>query len=303
MEKIKYDCIISSTTMFIVNDSIENTYSARTVSQTSELIQKLTQINSIDGLKKYIRDYPNALDNILCLLDISLEKFKRIISMIRINKRYTVQSEWDLRKTRNYMLEKEDFMNEVCELFLEGASAVKYQKLIPKFYLENFKINLNVLSRLTNEDDLKRLIKSKMETAYNNEIANYYYDVITSKLISIVKKHGYDCELKSFVKTLGREVGLVVKDNEKILVVIDISYMITTSSSQTDYARKIKATFDIQKAFDKNNDVNNFIYVVIIDGAGWIGRQSDLQRIHKSCNHFLNLRNIELFEGIITNLK
>lgn len=302
MEKIKYDKLISTTTMFVVSEPLEESYSNKVNRQTKELNANLSHINSSSGLRKYITEYPNSLENILCLMDISLEKFKRIVSLLRIVKGYSVSSEWDLRKTRNYMLEKSDFMDQVCELLIEGAETKKYQDTIPKFYLENFKINLNVLSRLTNEDDLKRLIKSKMETSYNNDIANYYFNIVTEELSRIVNNHGYDIELRAYIKLLNREVSAVVKQNGKIKLVVDISYMITTSSSQTDYARKIKATYDIQKRYSSENPSESFLYVVIIDGAGWVGRQSDLQNIYKSCNYYLNLKNLSSLENIVKNL-
>jgi hypothetical protein len=299
MEKIKYDKIIASTTMFIVSEPLEESYSNKVNEQTKELNANLSHINSLTGLKKYISEYSNSLENILCLMDISLEKFKRIISLLRVVKGYSVTSEWDLKKTRNCMLEKSDFMNEVCELLIEGSETKKYQNTIPKFYLENFKINLNVLSRLTNEDDLKRLIKSKMETSYNNDIANFYFNTVTEEISRIVNNQGYDIELRAYIKLLNREVSAVVKQNEKIKLVFDISYMITTSSSQTDYSRKIKSTFDTQRRINSENPSESFLYIVIIDGAGWIGRQSDLQNIYKSCNYFLNLKNLSKLENIV----
>jgi hypothetical protein len=301
MEKIRYDKLISSTTMFVVNKQLEESYANKVNQQTRELNTNLSHINSTSGLKKYISEYSNSLENILCLMDISVEKFKRIVSLLRIVKGYSVSSEWDLRKTRNYMLEKSDFMDEVCELLIEGSETKKYQETIPKFYLENFKINLSVLSRLTNEDDLKRLIKSKMETSYNNDISNYYFNTVTEEISRIVNNHGYDIELRAYIKLLNRDVSALVKQNGKIKLVVDISYMITTSSSQTDYYRKIKSTFEIQRRYNADNPLESFQYVVIIDGAGWIGRQSDLQNIYKSCNYFLNLKNLSSLETIVKN--
>jgi hypothetical protein len=302
MEKIKYDKVISSTTMFVVSEPLEAEYSRKIDEQTKELNMNLSHINSSEGLKKYISEYPNSLENVLCLMDISLEKFKRIISLLRIVKGYSVGSEWDLKKTRKYMLEKQDFMDEVCELLMEGVGTKKYQESIPRFYLENFKINLNVLSRLTNDDDLKRLIKSKLETSYNNDIANCYFSIITEGISLIAHKYGYDVEVRVFVKAIGREVSATVKHNGNIKIVIDLSYMITTSSSQTDYSRKIKGTYDFQRKISSENPLDYFVYVVILDGAGWVGRQSDMQTIYKSCNYFLNLRNLEKFEEIVKNL-
>jgi hypothetical protein len=299
MEKIKYEKLIASTTMFVVSEPLEEFYSKKVNEQTKELNANLSHINSTPGLKKYISEYPNSLENILCLMDISSEKFKRIVSLLRVVKGYSVTSEWDLRKTRNYMLEKSDFMDEVCELLIEGSETKKYQDAIPKFYLENFRINLNVLSRLTNEDDLKRLIKSKMETSYNNDIANFYFNTVTEGIIRFANNQGYDIELRTNIKLLNREVSAVVKHNGKIKIIFDISYMITTSSSQTDYSRKIKLTYDTQRRLIAENSSEGFLYIVIIDGAGWLGRQSDLQNIYKSCNYFLNLKNLSMLENII----
>ena len=123
MEKIRYDKLISSTTMFVVSKQLEESYANKVNQQTRELNTNLSHINSTAGLKKYISEYSNSLENILCLMDISVEKFKRIVSLLRIVKGYSVSSEWDLRKTRNYMLEKSDFMDEVCDPYREVFTA------------------------------------------------------------------------------------------------------------------------------------------------------------------------------------
>jgi hypothetical protein len=300
--KVKYDQIVATTTMFWLNKTIEEDYKNKIDIQTDELVANLTQVNSIEGLKRYIIGFPSSLENILCLLNISVEKFKRIVSLLRIKKQYTFQSEWDLRKTRNSMLEKEELMNEICQLLSNGFETKKYKDLIPQFYLESFKIDISVISRLSNIDDLKRLIKSKLETSYNNDIANSYFDYVASKLKQFSEKKGYDCEFRTIVSFLGREVSFCLKHKNDIKLIVDISYMVTTSSSQTDYAKKVKSTFDVQKVNEVNNK-NTFQYIVIIDGAGWIGRQSDLQLIYKNCNHFLNIQQIDKFQEIVSSIK
>jgi hypothetical protein len=302
MEKIKYDKVLTTTTMFVISDLIEKAYAEKIKKQTNELKDDLSQINSFSGLKKYIQTYPNSLENLLCILDISVEKFKRIISMLRINRRYSFKSEWSLTKTRKSMIEKDELMNEVCSLLLEGASTPKYKAFLPNFYLENFKINLNVLSRLTNEDDLRRLIKTKLETSYNNEIANYYYELVMKEISHMAGLQGYDVNPKALVNEIGREASATITDKKNLRIVIDISYMITTSSSQTDYAKKVKSTYNLQKTLSTNNPKDGFIYIIIIDGAGWIGRQSDLENIYKSCNYFLNLNTIKQFSEILKEI-
>lgn len=44
----------------------------------------------------------------------------------------------------------------------------------------------------------------------------------------------------------------------------------------------------------------NYLLVNILDGAGWVARGADYQKIHTDCNYFLNLANINKIETIIT---
>ncbi|MBM3159696.1 MAG: hypothetical protein FJZ66_00040 [Bacteroidetes bacterium] len=299
-EKLKFEELLATTTMFFVENEIEQKYSDRIELIVSDLRTKLSQVNNVEGLKNYIREDKKALDNLLCLLNISTEKFKRIITLLRLNKKYTMSTEWSLSKTRNYMVENEAFLNEVTELILNGANNPKFEAIIPKFYLDNFKIDIDVISRLSNKDDLIRLVKGNIETSYNNDISLAYSKRIIDYLIKICEKNGLDYQVKPEVKFINREPSFTILHNNAIKGIIDISYMITTSSSQTQYARRIKETFEIQKSY--NDSLNEFIYVMIIDGAGWFGRQSDFRSIHKTSSQILNLNTLERLEKIIKNI-
>lgn len=299
--KIDYEDLVNSTTMFFVNDEIEDSYKRKIDIQTELLVDKLSKINSYDGLLAYIQADKNSLDNILCLLNISTEKFKRIISMLRISKGYNFQTEWSLSKTRSYMLEKKNFMDEVGHLLFDGAYSKNYKSLVPQFYLENFKIDIDVISRLSNKDDLKRLIKGNTETSYNNEIANSYFDRVINFLIKCCESQGYTYKIKSFLPLINREASFSVMHGNEVKMVVDVSYMITTSSTQTNYAKKIRETFELQNKTLLDSK-KSFEYAMVIDGAGWVGRQSDLTLIYKSSKHITNLNNLTSLEDIISNL-
>lgn len=299
-EKLKFEELLSSTTMFFVDNEIERNYVDRIELIVADLKKKLSQVNNKEGLKNYIREDKKALENLLCLLNISTEKFKRIITLLRLNKKYSMSTEWSLSKTRNYMVENEAFLNEVTELILDGANNPKFHSIIPKFYLDNFKIDIDVISRLSNKDDLIRLVKGNIETSYNNDISTAYSKKVINYLIRICERNGFDYKVKPQVKFLNRESSFTILHNNTIKGIVDISYMITTSSSQTQYAKKIKETFEMQKTF--NETPNKFIYVMIIDGAGWFGRQSDYRSIHKTSSQILNLNTLERLEKIIENI-
>lgn len=298
--KLTYEHLLESTTLFFVDQEVEKEYNKRIAESVNSLRNKLSQINSLAGLREYVKQDKNSLENILCLLDVSTEKFKRIITLLRINKKYTVTTEWSLTRTWKYMIENESFLNEVTELIFSGANNERFKEIIPKFYLDNFKIDIDVISRLSNNDDLIRLVKGNIETTYNNDIANAYYRKVTDSLINASEKNGFDYELKSTVDLLNREVSFVIKHGRNIKMIIDISYIITTSSTQTNFAKKIKDTFLKQKECYSTD--KEFSYAMIIDGAGWIARQSDLRTIYKSSNIICNINNLDIIKKAISNL-
>lgn len=300
LKKLTFEELLESTTMFFVDPSIEIIYNLKIETIVNDLKNKLSKINTIEGLISYIKQDKKALENILCLLNISTEKFKRIITLIRLNRKYSMATEWSLSKTRNFMVENDIFLNEIASLIFEGADSEKFKDIIPKFYLDNFKIDLEVISRLANKDDLVRLVKGDLETTYNNDISSAYFKFVIDYIKKICDLNGFDYKIKSNFNLVNREISFSVIQNNSVKIIFDISYLITTSSSQSKYARRVKDTFDEQKKH--LNSPNDFIYVVIIDGAGWVGRQSDYRTIHKYSNYILNLNSIEMVDEIIATL-
>jgi len=84
MEKIKYEELLSSFNMFFADVNVSEEYHKAVNDKIDELRQGMQYINTPDGLLDYIKKEENALDNIILLLNVSSETFKRIISMLRI---------------------------------------------------------------------------------------------------------------------------------------------------------------------------------------------------------------------------
>ena len=104
MSKISQKEALRTTSMFLVDSIIEAYYDNLLNTQVQALKRTLSGIGTVDGLKLYIRSERNAIDNIITLLGISGEKFKRVVSWIRLSKGYTFDSEWSTSSLRNKML-------------------------------------------------------------------------------------------------------------------------------------------------------------------------------------------------------
>ena len=168
--KPEYNEYIKTTGMFYIDADLEAAIEQEVKLATDTLWSRMKGIATADGLKQYIKDDPEALDNLISLMNVSSEKFKRVITTLRLEKGHSITGEWDLAKIRSMMIERPVFMDEVCELLSNGANDPKYQKLIPPFYLENFVIDSSTMARLSHPDDLRRLIKKGVEGRYNNQI-------------------------------------------------------------------------------------------------------------------------------------
>lgn len=291
---ISYDELVKTITMFWIDTSLEESINAEVESFVTELETKLTKIGTKEGLCQYIRSDKAALGNILGLMEISEEKFKRIISMLRRDRKYVFSTEWSLDKTRSVLLEQESFMDDVCELLLNGANAERFKRKIPDFYRKGFIIDDSTLERLADRTELARLAKRQLDVKYNNSVAN----AVAKKIEETVK---FTCDLEGLTWVRNKEVDMFDKSyciaipnavNPRVL--IDYSYNITTSSMQSKYANKTKMTQDVISKSGKK-----IVTINIIEGAGWVGRQSDLRQIYDNSDYTLNVSNIGLIDQII----
>lgn len=291
---------IKSATMFYMDNNLEKRYSDEVKKSVESLSSKLEHINTKGGLKQYIRDDRSSLDNITSLLNISTEKFKRIITMLRLEKGHMPTTEWSLSKTRSQMIEKPEFMDEVCDLLMNGANLPRYKNLIPEFYLENFLINLSTIARLANPDDVRRLVKKGLDGKYNNGIGDSFFKFSSESITKICNKSGLTYSIKKDVPLVGRPIGIAIPDENNPRLLIDISYNITTSSAQTDYAKQAEHTASLLRKKNENkSDAQKIIFINLLDGAGWVARRSDLDKIQRCSDYLINLNKLSVIKEII----
>lgn len=291
---------IRSATMFYIDASLEKEYADSVSASVGELQTRLLGIATADGLKKYIREDCEALDRITSLLNISEEKFKRIITMLRIHKRHNPTAEWPLSKVREQMLSSSAFMDEVCDLLMRGATLDKYKSLIPAYYLDNFLIDASTLGRLASPDDIRRLVKKGLEGNYNNKIGDSFFMSAAAVIKKECARAGLTYAIKKNVPIVGKPVSIAVPDETNPRLLIDITYGITTSSAQTRYAERAESTAArIRERNAGKSDKERIVFVNVVDGAGWVARQSDLNKIERCSDYLLNLQTLGAIGSII----
>lgn len=281
------------TTMFLSDANIEAKYEAKIKASIKEMQSQLHGLESIEAFENLLRNNKHAIEQIVTLLGISSEKFKRVISWIRLSKGYTFDSEWDYSALRTQILERRDFLELIYELITIGYKSIKFTSIVPQFILSDFRLDGSAFKRLESEDYLRKLVKAKMTNAYNGEYCSLYYNLLYEAINAIcneknvVYKHHFDIP-----DTNIKDVDVIENDGNKYIIVNSHFYL-TTSSAQTKYAEKITK---MRSLLQGNEDV---LMVNILDGAGWIGRAADFIKIYYDCDYFLNLKTIRELDTII----
>ena len=126
------------------------------------------------------------------------------------------------------MIERPAFMDEVCHLLTNGANDPKFKKMIPGFYIENFVIDDSTKARLSNPDDLRRLIKKGIEGRYNNSVGAAYFSALQKKVTQFCFEEGLSFVVKKEVPIIGQVVDFAIPDenNPSILILSSCTYYI-----------------------------------------------------------------------------
>lgn len=293
MDKIKFVDALKSTTMFLVDKSIEDRLEKEIVETISMYQSKMLGISDMAGLAKFIRSERESISMLETLLGISGEKMKRVVTMLRVMKGYTFDTEWDERRVQKELASNDALMEEFCELFIDGKNQPKYQELIPNFVLQDFKIDAETIGRQSSEEFMRSLIKARMIASYSSLYSHVYDKLIKDSLEPFALKEGL--ELKQKVFNNSTIPCYIITDHRK-KIIFTYSFQSTTSNNQNKFADN-----HVAPIYEASRTEDYTLVVNILDGAGWIGRSTAYKKIYHDCDYFLNLRNIGQVEQIIDN--
>lgn len=297
---ISIETFIKTATMFYIDEGLEKEFDDTVEREVKEVKTELLGITTEEGLQKYIREKPESLDRITSVLNISEEKFKRIITMLRIQKGFMPTSEWSMSALRTQMIESADWMSMVSRLLMYGKEIKEYQELIPEFYLSNFSIDATTIGRLADDDDIRRLVKKGYEGKYNNRIGDSFFNKVAEGITKKCDKEGLTYSIREDVPMVEKQISIAIPDVRHPRIMIDVVYGITTSSAQTRFAKAAENICSMlrEKNYGKS-DKEKILYIGVLDGAGWVARQSDLNKVHRCADYLINLNSIGMMDAII----
>ena len=288
-----------SATVFFVDEVLEDEIDA----QVDALMETAgdpriseTATISVGNIAGFMREKGNALNVILKDIDLSEEKFKRVISLLRRTGRIegSFDQEWGISKIKSQIRNAPNFAETIAKLLVDGKRDTELTKIIPRYYLDT----LNYRDIEGASEAARRIrYKNSMIGTYGGRKGHRVEDNIAERLSDIEARHGigYNKGRSHFIDT---NIDFAVPDVDDPWVIIMSSFQETTSSGQTTKAKDMLFAFDRIRHINSRNNENR-AFVNFADGGGWLARRRDYERLIEQCHYFLNLRHLDMLEAIV----
>jgi hypothetical protein len=295
-KKISFQDAWDSSIIFFVDEDLEQEIE----SEVDSLLKTARGYNSIEfsleNFVNFLAQQRDALDVILKDLELSQEKFMRIVSLLRKLGRIPggFDQEWGINKIRKKIVSDSDFAVKIAELLLDGGRDQELQNYIPRYYLDTLNYRE---AQPGSEASMRKLYKRQLIGTYGAKKGHKVEDRIRQKLKNIEAAHGVS-HAKGRSRIIETDIDFVIPDLEDPWVIIMSSFQETTSSGQTTKARDM---FSAYERVLRNNSRygEKRVFVNFVDGGGWLARKRDFQRLVAQCDYFINFQHLDMLEAIV----
>jgi hypothetical protein len=256
-----------------------------------------------------------GLKAILAISGFSNESLKRLITVIRIvndtglnrlvykEKWFDQESddelaEWSTGKIEKLISDNKYFRKGLINIFYEGSTVEFFKKALPAFELQKFsleKLNFEINALI---DTLARYKEKGSRAAKGSNNPESLVERILEKL-GISFEKGDLGELIDNAPDKKRTMDFIIPSKESPRIIIESSFLVTTSSGQGD---KSKTEISIDRLIKKHYSKAHFWGFV--DGIGWYVRKNDLKRMVGAYEDVFTFHSSELvrFERQLTEV-
>jgi len=309
-----YQRVLDKNTLFYFNKDFEERYEAQQLNSLRLLLYNLyLAVQSDPPIKKrHLNDIlqkHNGLRAVLSLNGFSNEFLKRITTMARILDDASLNkllkrddwsiddefdpsniSEWSDKTIIDHLVTNDAFRAGFVDLFFEGATNPCLIQYLPPFELVKLsseKFNFEVPAFLDT------VVRYKEKGSYTGKRENNPEDKLRQLLddAKITYKSGVKLNRLMPLNDLSnRTMDLIIPDLDEPRVIVESSFLSTTSSSMGD---KAKAMVSIKSRIRVLYP--SALFIGFVDGIGWYVRKNDLDTMVSAFDDVFTFRRDELF--------
>jgi hypothetical protein len=291
----KYEIVIKKNTFYYFDDDFENDYESHIFSVKEAIIHLKNSVLAHSCTKDVFLNFLEekqglGLRALLAITGFSNESLKRLITVIRIiddpslekisnkskwneNLSENEIGEWGLTTIEKLISDNSYFRQCIINIFYDGSASQVFKRILPPF--EFHKLSIEKLNFETNAliDTLARYKEKGSRAAKKKNNAESLLDTLLNRL-NIPHESGDLYELIENAFETKRTMDFIIPSKRNPKVIIESSFVVTTSSAQGD---KAKTEIEVRELLKKHYPKAAFIGFV--DGIGWYVRKRDLQRL------------------------
>jgi len=292
--KPDFDEFVKTCTPLLKIPDLEARMRIRVQKIVDDLLDFEPSDNPVENLKQFLRKDENFLGVLLALSNLSQEKLLRIISAKRFAEG-DFGPEWGSGAIFRRIKGDDDFAEMIAKLFVEGSKNTLLSSNVADFYLAQLSLPKNWLNIIRDDTLIGNVVRRKLAGEYADQKGAYIEKQIVLLLDEMKVRHAH-----GQVRFVGKEIDHAIPDLNDPCIMVMVSYLETTSSTQTKTANEQQAIF--QRVIGENvryAGKKERIFVNFADGGGWLARRSDLRKIHAGCHFCLNFKTLDQLEKII----
>lgn len=319
----KFQTVIMKNTFYFYNPEFENQYESyinsirEALSLLKAQLEKATSIESQKNIfETFLAQKTIGLTALLALTSFSNESLKRLITLIRVIDdpelaSLSLKSEWcpqprDMDNIEEWsdsyieklLLENNRFRKGMVNLFFEGSTVQFLVKTMKPFELK--KLSFSKM-RFDIEAMIDTLVRYKEKGSYSGKKENNAETVIESILRSkgITWATGDLSELVTNAPVQKRTMDFIIPNKRSPKIIIESSYLMTTSSGQGD---KSKTEVTVSTLIKEHYP--DAIFIGFVDGIGWYVRKNDLKRMVEAFTDVFTFHHDEIdrFRGFVDDI-
>ena len=270
-------------TWYFVNQPFEDDYEIY-LNSLKEMVVELQNDFKAEGLKKEIIERfiqkENGLKILLGLTGFSSESLKRLLTLIQY-KEIGIVKELSDKQIEKIIKNDESFRKKIVNIFFKDLDSFIQETLKPFELKKLGKIKLEDIISMSLET-IDTLIRYKEKGSYVGKKQNNAETVIEDILdgLDIPYEHGDIPLLVENEPDKKRTMDFIIPDKENPQLIVESSFVTTTSSGQGD---KAKTEIAIGRLLKKYYPKAKF--VGFVDGIGWAVRPGDLERMNSAYDY------------------
>jgi hypothetical protein len=280
--KEKFNIVINKNTFYFKDIEFEEKNEAYIHSLKQNIILLKNRVKQ-EGLKKevfveYIRNSDYGLDALLAITGFSGESLLRLYTFIAVANDYKLNK---IVNREKWIKNNEFFAEGIINLFFEGSTVPILERFLPLFEFKKLDINKFNFSL---ESLIDTIVRYKVKGSYSASKENNPEAIIEK----VLKELGCSFE-KGELDKIPRTLDFIIPSKREPKIVIECSYVVTTSSGMGD---KAKTEQQVSKMIKEHYPET--LFIGFIDGIGWYVRKSDLEEMVKAFDFVFTFSKDEL---------